>query len=161
MISNKKPAALKRTGSTIDDADPGLTRPRPIVNAAAPAGGRVELVTSRDRAETFKRLAFDRSVPHGATRLFQVLFTFCDENATCFPGQRLLRKALGCSASSLKPWIEALERGGYLSTEARFTSRGLLTVYTLHFCPVNQADSGGVFPVSETPPQQGVSGFAG
>ena len=57
----------------------------------------------------------------------------------------------------LKPWTEALKRGGYLTTSEKITSRGLLTVYELSLKRV--------LPVPVTPPVTGfpggVTGFPG
>jgi hypothetical protein len=109
----------------------------------------------RQRGKVFKRLVLDQSIPHGAVRLFILLYTH-SKNGRCFPGQRLLRRELGCSMASLKPWIEALKKGGYMTTTETVSKNGLLTIYSLNL---------GVFPVSVTPGvsgfEPGVSGFVG
>lgn len=122
--------------------------------------GKVEGVKAqtRLRAETFKRLALDRNIPHGAVRLFMLLYTFVNKKNSCWPGQRRLQKSLGCSTSSLKPWVEKLVGAGYLKTETVVCSKGVATVYHLNFS--------GVSPVLGAPggvsgSGTGVSGFKG
>jgi hypothetical protein len=103
---------------------------------------------SKARAEVFKRLVYDRAIKHGAVRLFLLLYTYTNTNGKCWPGQRRLRRILGCSRSSIKPWVESLRGGGYLSTSQEITSRGRRTIYPLNL---------GMFPKVGTP---GVPGFS-
>ena len=98
---------------------------------------------SRLKAETFKRLALDSDVPHGAVRLFLVLNTFANKRNECWPGQRKIQNLLRCSTGSLKPWTAALVKGGYLTTKSVTTRKGLLTLYALDFS--------GVLPKPATP----------
>jgi hypothetical protein len=104
----KKPAV--RTAGRRTDAGQSVPAARTLVNYS--------IITPRDRAQTFERLVRDREIPHGAVRLFFLLFTYANDGNTCYPGQRALRKALGCCSHSLKPWIAALLSRGYLSTES-------------------------------------------
>lgn len=85
------------------------------------------------KSQTFSRLLLDQKISHGACRLFGVLNLYANQKDQCFPGQRILRKQLGCSFSSMKPWITQLVKQGYISLESRECDRGLLTLYTLHF----------------------------
>ena len=106
-------------------------------------GAEVKAAQARKlRALVFKRLVLDHRVPHGAVRLFLLLYTYSSKDGRCWPGQRKLRRDLGCSIDSLKPWVESLRTGRYLTTKEARTRAGKITIYNLNL---------GVFPVSGTP----------
>jgi len=110
----------------------------------------------RLRAEVFKRLALDSSIPHGAVRLFLVLYTY-SKNGRCWPGQRTLQRDLHCQMNSIKPWVEKLQRNGYLTTTQTITNKGTITIYTLNLGrPLPEPVTGGV-----TGFKGGVTGFKG
>jgi len=72
--------------------------------------------------------AFDQDVrPAGRKFVLVALANFADEDATCFPGQRLIAKMTGQSIRAARAHIEVLENAGLISRESRRRADGSLT----------------------------------
>src|SRR5262245_2349411 len=64
--------------------------------------------------EIYSRLVRDRSISHGAFRLWHLLRDHANGYGLAWPGQRLIAKSLGCDKASIKGWTTELEEGGYI-----------------------------------------------
>ncbi len=87
---------------------------------------------SRVIAESFARLARDTRIGHGAVRLFLCLYIYWNpKTGECFPGQRAIRKDIGCSGSSIKGWVAELVSNQWAKVREEVWPRGVRHIYTL------------------------------
>lgn len=136
------------------------TRPPHVKRGSAaaeylPREDQVQPAQSKTRAKFFARLALDKRLAHGAVRLALVLWTHADNRGQCWPGQRSLRRELGASGNSLKPWVTSLAKAGYIRIKEITTKRGRATLYSFKW-GVTETSNRGV-----TAFDGGVTGFEG
>jgi len=68
-------------------------------------------------ARVYTRILLDRTVAHGAYRQWHLLRDMAASKGCCWPGQRYIRRKIGCSLNSIKKWTHQLTAAGYLRVE--------------------------------------------
>lgn len=146
-----------------------LTKPRLFQFASVRSGisrKRCVLRGSADRCELGQSKAYvkidptlystilrDRKVSNGAFRLWHLFREMTGKNPTCWPGQRYIRKALGCSFDSIAKWTKELEELGYIQCRrGNQKSSSCYLVTTKIVLPLREqgATNNGAIPVPAT-----------
>lgn len=79
---------------------------------------------------TYKALAFDKRVSHGAFRLWHVLRDFAGKKLKCWPGQRRLTRSMGSNFETIAGWRDELIQTGWLKV-SNLDKKGVVHNYEL------------------------------
>lgn len=90
--------------------------------------------------ETYKALAFDKRISHGAFRLWHVLRDFAGKKLKCWPGQRRLTQSLGSNFETIGRWRDELIHAGWLKV-SNLDKKGVVHNYEIIPLP-GAAESG-------------------
>lgn len=99
---------------------------------------------------TYKALAFDKRISHGAFRLWHVLRDFAGNKLKCWPGQRRLMRSLGSNFETIGRWRDELIHTGWLKV-SNLGKKGVVHIYELIPLPSATGSGSAVLPEAAAP----------
>lgn len=95
--------------------------------------------TATNRAKVFSRLVRDKTISHGAFRVYHLLNDYAGKKCICWPAMRTIATEIHCKLNSVVIWIAELEAAGYITITTK--GKNHFNVYRLTNYGVTHMDN--------------------